>query len=41
MKKREYDLEKRTGRFAEKIIVLVKGINITPVNKRIVFERSQ
>jgi four helix bundle protein len=34
--KRKYDLEERTAVFAEKIIVLMKRLNIDSVNKRIV-----
>jgi four helix bundle protein len=35
-KKRTYDLEERTAKFAEDIIDLVKTIQITSVNKRII-----
>lgn len=34
--KKKYDLEERTARLAEKIIMLVKKIKTTPVNKRII-----
>ena len=35
-KKRTYDLEERTAKFAEDIIDLVKTIQITSVNRRII-----
>lgn len=34
--KKIYDLEERTARFAETVIDVVKKINITPINKRLI-----
>ena len=33
---KKYDLEERTAKLAERIIDLVKIIEITPINKRII-----